>query len=141
MLEGRPLPKDYPEIKILGKYTPTELFPDSIEQEFRKLPFLPDCCRRERIGIRVPLPTTPDPPGANLEWHQDGGGIEGTTHHMIVWASEDPTHVKSSDGIEFKYEAGDVVWYNNTLAFHKQPSTTNDKHRWFVSVRCSGELI
>lgn len=130
-----------PEIVILGAFTPSEWTPDTIEREFRSLPCLPPCCRRERIGVRVPHTLAPDPHPDNLQWHQDGGGSEGTTHHMVVWASEQPTELRASTGELFDTPLGAVVWYDNTKAFHRQPTGTDEKRRWFVAVRCSGALI
>lgn len=128
------------EIAILGTFTPSAWTSDTIEQEFRALPFLPACCKRERIGVRVPHPVAPAPHPDNLEWHQDGGGIAGTTHHMVVWASEQPTDLRNSDGQLFVTPLKAVIWYDNTKAFHKQPRGTDETRRWFVAVRCSGSL-
>lgn len=128
------------EIVILGTFTPSEWTPDCIEREFRSLPFIPACCRRERIGVRVPHDLAQPPHPDNLQWHQDGGGIEGTTHHMIVWSSEQPTNLKSSTGQLFDTPTGSVVWYDNTKAYHKQPEGTDETKRWFVAIRCSGAL-
>lgn len=127
-------------IRVLGRYEPAELHPDAIERDFRALAYLPPCCRRERVSVRIPTPQSPDPHPNNLEWHQDGGGPEGTTKHMVVWASEQPTELKDVDGSVFIAEPGDVVWFDNTQAFHKQPRGTDEARRWFVAIRCSGAL-
>lgn len=109
-----------------------------IEAELR--PLLPPCCQRERISVRVPDARAEAPHYDNLQWHQDGGGAEGTTQHMVVWASEMPTELKTSDGARFQQQPFDLVWYDNTRAFHRQPVGTNEGTRWFVAVRCSGAL-
>lgn len=123
-------------IRVLGRYVPAEWNIDAIEQEFRRLACLPDCCRRERIEVRIPQGVEPHP--NNLEWHQDGGGAEGCCKHMIVWASESPTELKDSDGSLFTAEPGDVVWFDNTTAYHRQPRGTNQQSRYFAAIRCSG---
>lgn len=126
------------EIVILGAYAPSAWTIDAIEQEFRRLPFLAECCQRERVSVRIPQGVAPHP--NNLEWHQDGGGADGTTQHMVVWASEMPTELKTSDGHPFDTPVGSVIWFNNTLAFHRQPRTTDETSRWFVAIRCSGAI-
>lgn len=124
------------EIRVLGRYEPPELTPDAIEIGFRALPFLSDCCRRERISVRIPqgLPVMFD----NLQWHQDGGGSAGTTHHMVIWASEQPTELRRSDGTLATTQPYEVVWFDNTKALHRQPAGTDETRRWFVAIRCSG---
>lgn len=126
------------EVVILGTFTPSAWTPEVIEQEFRQWPALPDCCRRERISVRIPHDRAPAPHPDNLEWHQDGGGAEGTTHHMVVWASEQPTELRTSEGIMFETPTGAAVWFDNTQAFHRQPRGTDETRRWFVAIRCSG---
>lgn len=123
------------EVRVLGRFHPSLLQSEVIEAELR--PLLPACCARERISVRVPMGIIPHPD--NLQWHQDGGGSAGTTKHMVIWASEDPTHLRTSDGEVVFIEPYELVWYDNTLAFHKQPEGTNERTRWFVAVRCSGE--
>lgn len=126
---------------MLGTFSPSQWTQETIEREFRALPFIPPCCRRERIGVRVPHEHAPDPHPDNLQWHQDGGGAEGTTHHMIVWANEQPTELRDSLGEIFETPLGSVVWYDNTKVFHRQPTGTDERHRWFVAIRCSGALV
>lgn len=125
-------------IRVLGRFEPTEWTIDAVEQEFRALPCLPACCRREKVSVRIPQGVAPHP--NNLEWHQDGGGAEGTTRHMVVWASETPTELRDADGAVFIAAPGEVVWYDNTQAFHRQPRGTNESSRWFVAIRCSGAM-
>lgn len=127
-------------MRVLGRYVPSEYTPDVIEREFRALPFLAPCCRKERVSVRVPNPLAEAPPAANLAWHQDGGGLEGTTHHMVVWASETPTELRTRDGVERQGEPFDVVWFDNDYGWHKQPTGTNEQTRWFVAIRCSGAV-
>lgn len=127
------------DIRILGRFVPSQFTKETIEAEIR--PLLPTCCQCERIGVRVPDVNAPQPPQANLEWHQDGGGAEGTTHHMVVWASEMPTELKSSTGERFYQEPFDLVWYDNTKAWHRQPTGTNEQTRWFCAIRCSGAIF
>lgn len=122
---------------MLGRFQPSALQSEVIEAEVR--PLLPPCCQRERISVRVPQGITPHPD--NLEWHQDGGGPDGTTRHMVVWASEAPTELRASDGERATIAAGDLVWFDNTKAWHRQPRGTDETRRWFVAVRCSGVLI
>lgn len=126
------------EIAILGTFTPVEWTPEAIEQAFRRLPFLAACCQRERVSVRIPQGIAPHP--NNLEWHQDGGGADGTTQHMVVWASDRPTELRTSDGHPFVTPVGAVVWFDNTKAWHRQPRGTDESHRWFVAIRCSGAL-
>lgn len=126
------------ELAILGTFHPSEWTPDVIEQEFRRLPCLAECCRRERVSVRIPQGIPPHP--NNLEWHQDGGGADGTTKHMVVWASEAPTELKTSDGQLFETPRASVVWFDNTRAWHRQPRGTDEGTRWFVAIRCSGVI-
>jgi hypothetical protein len=107
-------------IRVLGRFEPAEYTSDAIEQGFRALACLAPCCRRERISVRIPQGIPP--PGANLHWHQDGGGSAGTTHHMVIWASEQPTELRDEDGTVFIPQPGDVVWFDNTIAWHRQPT-------------------
>ena len=127
------------EIRIIGRFVPSHLQSEIIEREIK--PFLAPCCQGERVGVRTPHINAPQPPPANLEWHQDGGGSAGTTKHMVVWASEQPTELKTSTGVRFYQEPYDLVWYDNTKAFHRQPRGTDETRRWFAAVRCSGEII
>jgi hypothetical protein len=124
------------EIVVLGRFVPTLLQSEVIEAEMR--PLLPLCCQRERISVRIPMGITPHPD--NLEWHQDGGGSAGTTRHMVVWASEQPTHLKDSIGARAETQPFDLVWFDNTVAWHRQPTGTDETRRWFAAVRCSGAL-
>jgi hypothetical protein len=125
------------EIKSLGRYIPSAYQSEIIEAEIRA--FLPECCRCERISVRYP--NGAEPPYDNLQWHQDGGGKEGTTRHMVVWASEMATHIRTSDGVIVDTQPFDVIWFDNDRAFHKQPENTRGDQRWFVSVRCSGKVF
>ena len=109
-----------------------------IEAELK--PYLPPCCARERIGVRTPHDQAPQPPAANLEFHQDGGGLEGTTRHIVVWASEQPTEIRTSTGDLFTPEPYELVWVDNDRACHRQPRGTDETRRWFLAVRCSGAL-
>jgi hypothetical protein len=104
-------------------------------------PHLPACCRRERIGMRVPHEQAPEPHPDNLKWHQDGGGSTGTTRHIVVWASEQPTETQDEHGEEFGDSRYESVMGRQRHAFHRQPRGTNEQQRWFVAIRCSGELI
>lgn len=125
------------EVKFLGRFVPSAFHKETIEAEVR--PLLPPCCRCDTVGVRVP--PSPPPPAPNLEWHQDGGGVAGTTRHIVLWASEDPTYIKTSDGVELRGEPFDLVWIDNDKAFHRQPSDTNEQTRWFLAVRCSGAFF
>lgn len=124
------------EAYSLGQYIPSAYQSEIIETEIRA--FLPPCCRRERVSVRVPMNI--EPAYNNLQWHQDGGGKDGTTRHMVVWASEMPTHIRASDGTELAFEPFDVIWFNNDIVEHKQPEDTRPLERWFVSIRCSGAM-
>ena len=124
------------EVRVLGRFEPTLLQSEIIEAELR--PLLPTCCQRERISVRVPCGLCPA--ADNLVWHQDGGGPEGTTDHMVVWATEHPTHFRLSSGARVTVYPYDLVWVDNRRAWHRQPSGTDETRRWFVSVRCSGSL-
>ncbi len=124
------------EVRSLGRFMPSLLQQEVIQAEVR--PLLPPCCQREAIGVRVPRESSPEPHPDNLEWHQDGGGAAGTTHHMVVWASEMMTELKTSDGELVSMPAGELVWFDNTKAFHRQPAGTDETRRWFVAIRCSG---
>lgn len=129
------------EVRTLGRFVPSAWEPDAIEQGFHALECLPACCRRERMSVRVPHDRAPAPHPDNLQWHQDGGGSEGTTHHMVVWASEQPTELRMTNGMVFIPEPYDVVWFDNTQVFHRQPTGTNEQARWFMAIRCSGALV
>lgn len=120
-------------------FHPSRLQSEVIEAELR--PLLPECCRCERIGVRIPHDRAPEPHPDNLEWHQDGGGAAGTTKHMIVWATEDTTELKTSAGEYFRGQPYELVWYDNTKAFHRQPRGTNEQRRWWLAVRCSGAIF
>jgi hypothetical protein len=125
------------DVRVIGHFFPSEFKAETIETEIRK--HLPPCCAKERISVRIPdarVPVHPD----NLEWHQDGGGKAGTTQHMVVWASEMPTEILRENGTDFKGGVFDVVLFDNWVVFHRQPRGTDEGSRWFVSVRCSGEL-
>ncbi len=122
------------EMRVLGHCVPSRLDATVLMEELK--PFLPPCCQRERISVREPGALIhPD----NLAWHHDGGGTAGTVRHMVVWASEMPTEILSSDGSQFAGAPYDLVWFNNDVAKHRQPDGTNADTRWFVSVRCSGD--
>ena len=125
------------EAYVLASFHPSELRSEIIEVEIKN--FLADCCRSERVSVRVPEGIEPHPD--NLEWHQDGGGPKGITRHMVVWASEMPTEIRSSEGIESEFQPFDLIWFDNFKAWHRQPRGTRAKHRWFASVRCSGEVF
>jgi hypothetical protein len=127
-------------IRVLGRFEPAEYTSDTIEQGVRALACLPPCCRRERISVRVPQPDAEAPHPNNLEWHQDGGGAEGTTQHMVIWASEQPTELRDADGTLFAAQPGELVWFDNTVAWHRQPRGTDETRRWFVAIRCSGAV-
>lgn len=129
---------EHAEVKVLGRFEPSALDPDRIQIELR--PLLPPCCARERISVRVPDPRAPEPHPDNLQWHQDGGGDAGTTKHMVIWASETPTELRTSDGQLFTAQPYELVWFDNCRAWHRQPTGTNEQSRWFVAVRCSGAL-
>lgn len=124
------------EVEVLGPFIPSQLQSEAIEMEVRQ--HLPPCCAKERVSVRVPHDRAPDPHPDNLEWHQDGGGPLGTTAHMVVWASEQPTEIKLSDGSVFVAEPCELVWFDNCVVFHRQPHGTDEKRRWFMAVRCSG---
>lgn len=125
------------EVYVLGRFRPSEFSPDVIEREIRS--YLPVCCRRERISVRVPQGIAPHPD--NLQWHQDGGGPAGTTRHMVVWASEQPTEIRATNqGAISRIAPFDVVWFDNDRCWHRQPAGTDETRRWFVSIRCSGAL-
>lgn len=126
------------EFRVLGTFTPSRLQAEVIEAEIG--PHLPPCCRRERIGVRTPHEQAQQPPAANLEYHQDGGGLEGTIRHMVVWASEQPTEIRTSAGEEFVGQPYELVWVDNDHACHRQPRGTNEQQRWFLAIRCSGAL-
>ena len=121
----------------LCSFIPSELKSEVIEAEIRLC--LPPCCRRERISVRVPMGIEPHPD--NLEWHHDGGGKDGTTRHMVVWATAQPTEIRDSHETIIMFQPYDVVWFDNDLAHHRQPRGTDETKRWFVSIRCSGEMI
>lgn len=127
---------------MLGMFLPSRLQSEVIEAEIR--PLLPACCARERVGVRTPHDQAPDPAPANLEWHQDGRhpgeAMEGTTRHIVVWASEQPTEIRTSTGEEFTAQPYELVWVNNDVACHRQPRGTNEQRRWFLAVRCSGAV-
>jgi hypothetical protein len=127
-------------VRILGRYEPVGL-PAAFVQEVLQAEIrtrLPPCCARERISVRVPQGIPPHPD--NLEWHQDGGGAAGTTHHMVVWASEQPTEIRRADGSIVVADPFDLVWFDNTIVQHRQPRETDETQRWFVAIRCSGAL-
>ena len=124
-------------VRVLGRFVPTRLQSEIIEAEIK--PYLPACCVRERVGVRTPDPRVTAHPD-NLVWHQDGGGTAGTTRHIVLWASEQPTELRLPDGTYFTGEPFDLVWANNDIVFHRQPAGTDEGRRWFLAVRCSGEL-
>lgn len=123
-----------PLVRVLGDYRPSQYQSEVIEVEIK--PFLPPCCRRERVSVRIPMGIAPHPD--NLEWHQDGGGPAGTVRHMVVWASEQPTELQLPDGSVLIPDPFAVVWFDNDHAYHRQPAATRPADRWFVSIRCSG---
>lgn len=120
---------------MIGRFVPSLLQSEVIEVEIKAV--LPDCCRRERVSVRVPDHRSTVHPD-NVEWHQDGGGKAGTTRHMIVWATEQPTEIRLADGSFFSGQPFDLVWFDNDAVQHRQPFGTNEGRRWFVAIRCSG---
>lgn len=124
------------EVRVLGSFIPSALQSEVIETEIKA--HLPSCCAVERVGVRIPDPRVTAHPD-NLEWHQDGGGVLGTIRHMVVWASEQPTELKLSDGSVFVGQPYELVWFNNDVVYHRQPRGTDEGRRWFVGMRCSGE--
>lgn len=125
-----------PDVEIIGRFIPSLLQSEIIETEVKR--YLPPCCARERVSVRIPDPRVPVHPD-NIEWHQDGGGAAGTTRHMVVWASEMPTEIRREDGTLFQAEPFDLVRFDNTRVFHRQPTGTDEGRRWFMAVRCSGD--
>lgn len=119
-------------IRVIGTFHPSEFVKETIEREIK--PLLPACCQCERVGVRVPDPRAAAPHPDNLEWHQDGM----PAYHMVVWASEMPTEFRLPDGTEWHAEPFDLVWFDNTVVYHRQPRGTNEQQRWFLAVRCSG---
>lgn len=99
---------------------------------------LPACCQRERVSVRIPDPRGATPASDNLHWHQDGGGPLGNTRHMILWASEQPTELRLPDGEECTGAPYEMIWIDNYVVFHRQPSGTDETRRWFWAIRCSG---
>jgi hypothetical protein len=126
------------EYRVLGRFVPSQWQPETIQAEI--VPLLPPCCQRERVNVRIPHERAPEPHPNNLEWHHDGGGVDGTTRHIVLWASEQPTEIQTSTGELFTGQPFDLVWLDNDLATHRQPRGTNEQRRWFVTVRCSGAL-
>ena len=124
-------------VRVVGRFVPSRLQSEVIERELP--PYLPPCCARERISVRIPDARTPVHPD-NVEWHQDGGGLAGTTRHMIVWASEQPTEIRRPDHSVFVGEPFDLVWFDNDSVYHRQPAGTDEGRRWFLAVRCSGAI-
>lgn len=122
---------------MLGVFIPSRLQSEIIEAELPKTNLLPNCCSRERISVRVPDPRVTAHPD-NLQWHQDGGGVKGTTRHLVVWATEQPTEIQLPDGEVFIGKPYELIWFDNDVVFHKQPTGTDEGTRWFVAVRCSG---
>ncbi len=123
-------------VRSLGPFRPTALQSELIETQIK--PLLPACCARERVSVRIPdARVTPHPD--NLQWHQDGGGPAGTVRHMVVWASEQPTEVQLPTGETVTGVPFELIWFNNDLVRHRQPTGTNEGTRWFASVRCSGD--
>ena len=125
------------EIRSLGMFHPSEWKIETIQSELRRL--LPPCCRCENIGVAAQNQTSIHPD--NQQWHQDGGGPAGTTRHMVVWASETPTFLKDSMGVEFRGEPEELIWFDNDRAYHRQPMDIHPETRWFVAVRCSGRIF
>ncbi len=122
-------------VSVIGTFHPSLYQAEIIETEIKA--HLPACCARERVSVRIPDPRVPVHPD-NVQWHQDGGGSAGTTRHMIVWASEQPTEIRLPDGSVFIGQPHDLVWFNNDVVQHRQPLGTDEGRRWFVSIRCSG---
>lgn len=125
------------DVRVLGRFQPSALQSEVIERELP--PYLPACCARERISVRTPdarVTAHPD----NLQWHQDGGGLAGTTRHMIVWANEQPTELQLPDGSVFIGDPFDLVWFDNDVVLHRQPTGTDEGRRWFTAIRCSGAV-
>lgn len=122
---------------MIGHFVPSLMQSEVIETEIKK--HLPSCCARERVSVRIPDPRVPVHPD-NVEWHQDGGGAAGTTRHMVVWASEKPTKIRRANGAKFRGKPFDLVLFDNTVVFHRQPRDTNEGTRWFVAIRCSEDM-
>lgn len=120
---------------MLGRFVPSEFVKETIEREVKA--HLAPCCACERVGVRVPHAQAVISPDDNRAWHQDGM----PAYHMVVWASEMPTEIQQSDGTLFTGEPFDLVWFDNTKAFHRQPAGTDETRRWFLAVRCSGAIF
>lgn len=124
------------DVECLGTFRPSILQSEVIEAEIR--PLLPSCCQRERIGVRTPMGIVPHPD--NLEWHHDGGGVDGEVRHMIVWASEKPTELLLPNGVHYTPAPFALTLFNNDVVKHRQPQNTNEHTRWFAGIRCSIRL-
>ena len=120
---------------MICRFVPSKYEPEVIQEEIR--PLLDRCCQCERISVRIPREAAPDPAYDNLQWHRDGF----PACHMVVWSSEMPTEIRTSAGEELQFQPFDLIWFDNTKAQHRQPMNTNEKTRWFVSVRCSGAIF
>lgn len=120
---------------MLGRFVPSEFVKETIEREVKA--HLDPCCACERVGVRVPHAQAVVSPEDNRAWHQDGM----PAYHMVVWASEMPTEIRTSDGDIYVGEPFDLVWFDNTKAFHRQPSGTDETRRWFLAVRCNGTIF
>lgn len=117
------------DVSVIGRFVPSELDAAAIERELR--PLLPSCCQRGQLGVRLPQGLAPHPD--NLQWHRDQG-----VQHIVLWASEDPTEVRTAEGVRVPTAPFDLVLIDNTRAEHRQPAGTNERTRWFAAVRCGG---
>lgn len=125
------------EIRSLGIFRPSEMKIETIQSELR--PLLPRCCRSENISVAAHNQTVIHED--NRQWHQDGGGKLGTVRHMVVWATEDPTYMRGSDGAEYRGLPFELMWFNNDTVFHRQPPDIHPESRWFAAIRCSGAIF
>ena len=126
------------EAQVLGRFVPSELSESRIKEELR--PLLPPCCCAQTIGVRAAHGYPVEP--LNLEWHQDGFNEAGErvkpVAHLILWANETPTEIRTSTWELLQFEPFDLIQVDNYKAFHRQPAGTNPHSRWFVLVHCLG---
>lgn len=125
---------------MLGEYRPSLWDRDALEQEFRRLAFLPECCRRQRLEVRGPHPI---PPATAHLWHRDSDSdvpdAPGGLLHLVMWASEAPTEFRQRvDGPVHAFRPFDVVFVDNVAWWHRTPPGADHRTRWFMAIRCTG---
>ena len=82
------------------------------------------------LEVRFPL-------FGNIRWHKDMGKMD--DRWMMLWASANPTEIRSPYGDIFQGKPGELVLFDNFRCTHRTPPSAaelNDPNRWTVRMGC-----